>query len=109
MYVELHAASAFSFLRASSLPEDLVARAANDHLSRRSASREIGKVLGIPVEEIDRLAGYMRRFEYVDPDDTLEQRLSRPASTGAIRGSRSSPGSSRRSRRTIGSAAARSG
>src|SRR5512142_2423568 len=28
MYVELHAASAFSFLRASSLPEDLVARAA---------------------------------------------------------------------------------
>ncbi len=28
MYVELHASSAFSFLRASSLPEDLVARAA---------------------------------------------------------------------------------
>jgi error-prone DNA polymerase len=28
MYVELHAASAFSFLRGSSLPEDLVARAA---------------------------------------------------------------------------------
>ena len=28
MYVELHAASAFSFLRASSAPEDLVARAA---------------------------------------------------------------------------------
>src|SRR6266542_3378380 len=28
MYTELHAASAFSFLRASSLPEDLVARAA---------------------------------------------------------------------------------
>ena len=28
MYVELHAASAFSFLRASSLPEDLVERAA---------------------------------------------------------------------------------
>ena len=28
MYIELHAASAFSFLRASSLPEDLVGRAA---------------------------------------------------------------------------------
>jgi error-prone DNA polymerase len=43
----------------------------------RSASREIGKVLGIPEEEIDRLAHYMRRFEYVDPDDTLERRLER--------------------------------
>src|SRR6266702_983370 len=43
----------------------------------RSASREIGKVLGIPLPEIDRLARYMRRFEYVDPDDTLEQRLGR--------------------------------
>jgi error-prone DNA polymerase len=41
----------------------------------RSASREIGKVLGIPTEEIDRLARYMRRFEFVDPDDTLEKRL----------------------------------
>jgi error-prone DNA polymerase len=43
----------------------------------RSASREIGKVLGIPVEEIDTLARYMRRFEYVDPDDTLPKRLHR--------------------------------
>jgi error-prone DNA polymerase len=43
----------------------------------RSASREIGKVLGIPVGEIDRLAQQMRRFEYVDPDDTLEARLAR--------------------------------
>ncbi len=42
----------------------------------RSASREIGKVLGIPMDEIDRLASHMRRFEYVDPDDTLETRLS---------------------------------
>ena len=38
----------------------------------RSASREIGKVLGIPLDEIDRLARLMRRFEYVDADDTLE-------------------------------------
>ncbi len=43
----------------------------------RSASREIGKVLEIPPEEIDHLARYMRRFEYVDTDDTLEKRLSR--------------------------------
>ncbi len=43
----------------------------------RSASREIGKVLGIPQEEIDHLARYMRRFEYVDADDTLEKRLVR--------------------------------
>src|SRR5258706_11780354 len=41
----------------------------------RSAWREIGKVLGIPMEEIDKLARYMRRFEYVDPDDTLTKRL----------------------------------
>jgi len=43
----------------------------------RSASREIGKVLGIPAEEIDRLAHHMRRFEYVDSGDTLESRLKR--------------------------------
>ncbi|HET7291473.1 MAG TPA: error-prone DNA polymerase [Vicinamibacteria bacterium] len=41
----------------------------------RSASREIGKVLGIPLAEIDRLARYTRRFEFVDKDDTLEKRL----------------------------------
>ena len=43
----------------------------------RSASREIGKVLGIPQEEIDRLAHHMRRFEYVDSGDTLDARLER--------------------------------
>ena len=43
----------------------------------RSASREIGKVLGIPEDEIDRLAQHMRRFEFVDADDTLERRLER--------------------------------
>ena len=43
----------------------------------RSASREIGKVLGIPEQELDALAKHMRRFEYVDPNDTLEKRLSR--------------------------------
>ncbi|HXK09965.1 MAG TPA: error-prone DNA polymerase [Vicinamibacteria bacterium] len=51
----------------------------------RSASREIGKVLGIPTGEIDRLATHMRSFEYVDPDDTLEKRLER---AGLDRGDR---------------------
>jgi error-prone DNA polymerase len=51
----------------------------------RSASREIGKVLGIPVDEIDRLAQHMRRFEFVDADDTLERRLER---AGLDRGDR---------------------
>jgi error-prone DNA polymerase len=41
----------------------------------RSASREIGKVLGIPAAEIDHLSRFLRRFEYVDPTDTLERRL----------------------------------
>jgi error-prone DNA polymerase len=41
----------------------------------RSASREIGKVLGIPPPELDRLSRFLRQFEYVDPDDTLERRL----------------------------------
>jgi error-prone DNA polymerase len=31
----------------------------------------------MPMDEIDRLAGHMRSFEYVDPDDTLEARLGR--------------------------------
>jgi error-prone DNA polymerase len=43
----------------------------------KSASREIGKVLGIPQEELDRLGQHLRRFEYVDPEDTLEARLAR--------------------------------
>ncbi len=51
----------------------------------RSASREIGKVLGIPQDEIDRLARHMRSFEYVDPDDTVERRLER---AGLDRGDR---------------------
>jgi error-prone DNA polymerase len=42
----------------------------------RSASREIGKALSIPVDEIDRLGRHLRRFEYVDASDTLERRLS---------------------------------
>ena len=51
----------------------------------RSASREIGKVLEFPEEEIERLSGYMRRFEYVDADDTLESRLERAGLDGEDR------------------------
>jgi error-prone DNA polymerase len=51
----------------------------------RSASREIGKVLGLPMDEIDRLAQHMRRFEFADADDTLERRLER---AGLDRGDR---------------------
>ncbi len=41
----------------------------------KSASREIGKVLGIPLQEIDHLSRFMRRFEYLDKEDTLDRRL----------------------------------
>jgi len=41
----------------------------------RSATREIGKVLSMTAEEIDRLSRHMRRFEWVDPKDTLARRL----------------------------------
>ncbi|HEY6552291.1 MAG TPA: error-prone DNA polymerase, partial [Vicinamibacteria bacterium] len=43
----------------------------------RSAAREIGKVLDMPEDEIERLSRFMRRFEYQDPGDTLERRLGR--------------------------------
>jgi error-prone DNA polymerase len=41
----------------------------------RSATREVGKVLGLDAAMIDRLAKVMHRFEYVDPDDTLAAHL----------------------------------
>ncbi|HVR71323.1 MAG TPA: error-prone DNA polymerase [Vicinamibacteria bacterium] len=42
----------------------------------KSATREIGKVLGLPAPEVDKLARVLRRFEYVDEKETLENRLS---------------------------------
>jgi len=51
----------------------------------RSATREIGKVLGIPLEEVDRLSKLMRRFEWRDPTDTLDRRLARAGLDGADR------------------------
>ncbi|HUG54205.1 MAG TPA: error-prone DNA polymerase [Vicinamibacteria bacterium] len=41
----------------------------------RSAAREIGKVLGIPPAEVDRLARTLRPFEYIDPDDSVQRKL----------------------------------
>jgi error-prone DNA polymerase len=41
----------------------------------KSAAREIGKVLGIPLPEVDRLAKTLRPFEYVDPKDSVQKKL----------------------------------
>jgi error-prone DNA polymerase len=41
----------------------------------RSATREVGKVLGLDPTMIDRLARVMHRFEFVDADDTLATHL----------------------------------
>jgi error-prone DNA polymerase len=41
----------------------------------RSATRELGKVLGMDQATIDRLAKVMHRFEYVDEGDTLATHL----------------------------------
>ena len=38
----------------------------------RSAAREVGKVLSIEPDRIDRLSKAMHNFEWTDPDDTLE-------------------------------------
>jgi len=43
----------------------------------KSATREMGKVLGMGPDEIERLSRHMRRFEWLDPNDTLEARLRR--------------------------------
>jgi error-prone DNA polymerase len=41
----------------------------------KSATREIGKALGMTEEETGPLAAMLRPFEYVDPGDTLESRM----------------------------------
>jgi error-prone DNA polymerase len=41
----------------------------------RSAAREVGKVLGLAEEEIDRLARLMSQFEFVDPEETLARNM----------------------------------
>ena len=42
----------------------------------RSAAREVGKVLGFDLAQIDRLAKIMNQFEFADPTDTLPRQLS---------------------------------
>jgi error-prone DNA polymerase len=41
----------------------------------RSAAREVGKVLGIEQEEVDRLAKVMHHFEWKDPHESFEKNL----------------------------------
>ena len=41
----------------------------------RSAAREVGKVLELPEEDVDRLARLMSQFEFVDPEETLARNL----------------------------------
>ncbi|HYN07607.1 MAG TPA: error-prone DNA polymerase [Vicinamibacterales bacterium] len=41
----------------------------------RSAAREVGKVLGLEADEIDRLARMMSQFEFVDPKETLARNM----------------------------------
>ncbi len=41
----------------------------------KSAAREVGKALDLDEGQIDRLAKVMHQFEYIDPDETLAQKL----------------------------------
>ena len=41
----------------------------------RSAAREVGKVLSIPPEQVDRLAKVMNHFEWIDLKETLDRNL----------------------------------
>jgi error-prone DNA polymerase len=41
----------------------------------RSAAREVGKVLSMEAEQVDRLAKVMNHFEWIDPKETLERNL----------------------------------
>jgi error-prone DNA polymerase len=49
----------------------------------RSAAREVGKVLSIESDTIDRLAKVMGHFEFVDPDETLARNLASIGVDGA--------------------------
>jgi error-prone DNA polymerase len=41
----------------------------------RSAAREVGKVLELPEDDVDRLARLMSQFEFVDPEETFARNL----------------------------------
>ena len=49
----------------------------------RSAAREVGKVLSIEPDMVDKLAKVMNHFEFVDPSDTLARHLREVGMDGA--------------------------
>src|SRR5207248_11465849 len=53
----------------------------------RSASREIGKVLGLPQEELDRISKLLPPFEFITDYDWLQHRAREAwLATGDLRG-----------------------
>ena len=48
----------------------------------KSAAREVGKVLDLDEGQIDRLARVMHQFEYIDPDETLSNKLAEVGMAG---------------------------
>ncbi len=54
----------------------------------RSAAREVGKTLSLDADEIDRLAKVMNRFEWVDPQETIDCNLRDAGIDGSHPGTR---------------------
>ncbi len=54
----------------------------------RSAAREVGKTLSLDADEIDRLAKVMNRFEWVDPQETIDRNLRDAGIDGSHPGTR---------------------
>ena len=48
----------------------------------KSAAREVGKALDLNEGQIDRLAKVMHQFEYIDPDETLSNKLAEVGMAG---------------------------
>ncbi|HTH24582.1 MAG TPA: error-prone DNA polymerase [Vicinamibacterales bacterium] len=48
----------------------------------KSAAREVGKALDLDDGQIDRLARVMHQFEYIDPDETLSNKLAEVGMAG---------------------------
>jgi error-prone DNA polymerase len=48
----------------------------------KSAAREVGKALDLDEGQIDRLARVMHQFEYIDPDETLSNKLAEVGMAG---------------------------
>ena len=54
----------------------------------RSAAREVGKTLSLDADEIDRLTKVMNRFEWVDPQETMDRNLRDAGIDGSHPGTR---------------------